>query len=189
MRCAFVLHLSFSLWLEECPWKTKKKKKWTANWYSCALACFILNKSRWWAVTSPQRMFVALIGTFYPFSGENDQPPIPEFTHAFSLQAVKTTAAELFHPAAADGAHSLFSPCVFFFFLFDIICICFDISPPRWTRKTQRPVLLPLSLSLCVTCRLLTISNNAVNCILQLTHTHTQRASCLTLRVCGRESA
>lgn len=151
MRCAFVLHLSFSLWLEECPWKTKKKKKWTANWYLCALACFILNKSRWWAVTSPQRMFVALIGTFYPFSGENDQPPIPEFTHAFSLQAVKTTAAELFHPAAADGAHSLFSPCVFFLFFIFIwhYLHLFRHFPPRWTWKTQRPVLLPLSLSLC----------------------------------------
>lgn len=95
-------------------------------------------------------MFVALIGTFYPFSGENDQPPIPEFTHAFSLQAVKTTAAELFHPAAADGAHSLFSPCVFFFFLFDIICICFDISPPEMnTKNTASSTSSSLSLSLC----------------------------------------
>lgn len=166
----------------------KKKKKWTANWYSRALACFILNKSRWWAVTSPQRMFVALIGTFYPFSGENDQPPIPEFTHAFSLQAVKTTAAELFHPAAADGAHSLFSPCVFFFFYLTLFASV-STFPPRDEHEKHSVQYFFLSLSLCVTCRLLTISNNAVNCILQLTHTHTQRASCLTLRVCGRESA
>lgn len=93
-------------------------------------------------------MFVALIGTFYPFSGENDQPPIPEFTHAFSLQAVKTTAAELFHPAAADGAHSLFSPCVFFIFLFDIICICFDIFPlDEHEKHSVQYFFLSLSLS------------------------------------------
>lgn len=72
-------------------------------------------------------------------------------------------------------------------FLLDVICSSFKISPLRWTRNTASSTIFsPLAFS--VTCRLLTVSNNSAYSVLKFTHTQKEHPAlsfvCVREKVC-----